>query len=291
MENFFWNRICSGNWNLSLRRTLPESPRWLMIHGRNEEAERIVTEIEKKVFAKKPEVPIPEDAEPVVITPGFKTSYKLIAKRMFKVDKKKSILGLSLMIGQAFFYNGLFFTYALVLKKFYNVYSDSVGIYLIFFCIGNFLGPTILGQLFDKIGRIPMISGTYILSGLLLLATSFLFLEDKLNAITQTLCWAVIFFVASAGASSAYLTVSEIFPLELRALAISFFYSTGTGLGGIISPFIFGALVSTKSRIKVFWGYVFATSLMVFAGVLELFIGVKSEGQSLEKIAKPLSSS
>ncbi len=193
------------------------------------------------------------------------------------------------MIGQAFLYNAIFFTYGLVLTTFYHLPASSVGLYLIPFAIGNVVGPMTIGRLFDTIGRRKMIAFTYIISGILLTITGWLFLQGALNAVTQTICWSVIFFFASAGASSAYLTVSEIFPLEVRALAIALFFAVGTGVGGALAPVIFSALIQTGKPINVFYGDLFGAVLMAAAGVVAIFFGVNAERQSLENVARPLS--
>jgi MFS family permease len=198
------------------------------------------------------------------------------------------VLGLSLMVSQAFFYNALFFTYALVLSTFYKVPSQNAPYYLLVFAIGNFLGPLVLGHLFDTVGRRPMIAGTYALSGLLLALTAWLFAIGALNATTQTIAWAVIFFIASASASSAYLTVSEVFPLETRALAIAVFYSLGTGVGGIGAPVLFGALIGTKEKMPLTLGYLGGAVLLLIAAGIELAMGVRAEQESLEDVAAPL---
>jgi MFS family permease len=193
------------------------------------------------------------------------------------------------MAAQAFFYNAIFFTYALVLERFYNIAPTKVGYYIFPFAIGNVLGPLLIGHLFDTVGRKKMISLTYALSGVLLALTGWLFVQGILTAVTQTLCWTVIFFIASAAASSAYLTVSEIFPLEVRAMAISVFYAIGTLIGGVAAPALFGSLIQTGSRLHLLWGYLAAAVFMLAAAVTEIFFGVAAEGQSLEKISKPLS--
>src|SRR6185436_748512 len=199
-----------------------------------------------------------------------------------------TVVGLSLFIGQAFLYNAVFFTYALVLGTFYDVKPASVGWYIIPFALGNFLGPLLLGRFFDSVGRKPMIAGTYILSGVLLAITAFLFQAGTLTATTQTLAWCIIFFFASAGASSAYLTVSEIFPMETRAMAISFFYAVGTAIGGITGPLLFGKLIESGAETNVMYGYLLGAALMVAAGVVEIVLGVEAAGRQLEDIAKPL---
>jgi MFS family permease len=198
------------------------------------------------------------------------------------------LVGLSLMVAQAFFYNAIFFTYALILTDFYGVPSGRVGWYILPFAAGNFLGPVLIGRLFDTKGRRVMIAFTYIVSGVLLAATGYLFTRDLIDAETQTICWMIIFFFASSAASSAYLTVSEIFPLEIRALAIAFFYAVGTGIGGIVAPWLFGVLIDTGSRVSVFGGYLLGAALMIAGGIVEWFWGVDAERKSLEAVARPL---
>jgi len=219
---------------------------------------------------------------------GFGT----VTKTVFKLYPRRTVLGLALFIGQAFIYNAVFFTYALVLDKFYGVGADQVGWYIAAFAVGNFAGPLLLGRLFDSVGRKPMIAGTYIGSGLLLAVTAILFNSGALTATTQTVAWCVIFFFASAGASAAYLTVSEIFPMETRAMAISFFYAVGTGIGGITGPLLFGKLIDNASAsgdiTGIAPGYFLGAGLMIAGGIVAAFLGVKAEGQSLETIAQPL---
>jgi MFS family permease len=199
------------------------------------------------------------------------------------------VLGLVLMAAQAFFYNAIFFTYAMVLGRFFDVPPERVGLYLVPFAISNFFGPLLLGPLFDTWGRKPMIASTYALSGLLLAATALLFVHGALSAITQTVAWTAVFFFASAAASSAYLTVSESFPLEVRALAIALFYALGTALGGIAAPWLFGALIGTGEPSAIAWGYAFGAALMLLAAVVELWLGVAAERRTLEEVARPLS--
>lgn len=270
---------------LVFRRALPESPRWLLIHGRQQEAEQVLVQIEARC-----ERLLPVQAS-VHLRPRTRTrSMTDIALTLFRYYPRRAVLGLTLMTAQAFFYNAIFFTYALVLGRFFAVPADRVGWYLLPFSLTNFLGPLVLGWLFDQWGRRPMITSTYAISGVLLAATAALFVSGVFTAASLTLAFAVIFFFASAAASSAYLTVSESFPVEVRALAIAVFYAIGTGLGGVAAPWFFGALVSTGSAPAIAGGYLVGAVLMNVAAAVEWKLGVAAERRALEEVARPLSS-
>ena len=275
---------------LLVRRNVPESPRWLTIHGGHEEAERVVGEIEHTVEHKdKLTLSSVPDAEAIDIRERGPVRIVEIIRTMIRTYPSRSGLGLGLFVGQAFLYNAVFFTQGLVLTTFFDVGSGKAGLYIIPLALGNFLGPVLLGPLFDTIGRRMMITLSYVLSSLLLVVTAILFQQQVFNATTLTIAWSVVFFFASAGASSAYLTVSEIFPMETRAMAIAFFYAVGTGLGGIIGPLLFGKLVDTEKFGAVAGGYYLGAGLMMVAGLLEWFIGVDAENRTLEDVASPLS--
>ncbi len=268
------------------RRWIPESPRWLMIHGRNSEAEQIVAEVERKIGAS----PLLQSNTSITILTRRHTPWREMWDAIVHEHRRRSFLGLVLMSTQAFFYNAIFFTYALVLMRFYGVPEQKVGGYLLPFALGNVLGPLLLGHLFDTIGRKQMITATYGLAGILLALTGCLFRAGVLTAQTQTLAWTIIFFIASAAASSAYLTVSEIFPLEIRALAIAIFYAIGTLIGGVGAPLLFGWIIGIGSITALFIGYLVAAALMIFGAAIEAWIGIPAERCSLEHIAAPLSS-
>jgi MFS family permease len=267
---------------------LPESPRWLMTHGKVDEAERIVGEIEGRV-QRETDAELDEPEDSIEIRPRKATGFVEIARTMFRDYPRRSFLGFMLMSAQAFAYNAVFFTYALVLTTFYKVSDASVGYYILPFAVGNFLGPLVLGRLFDVVGRRVMITFSYGASGLMLAATGFLFQQGVLTAFWQTVAWTVIFFFASAAASAAYLTVSEVFPLEIRAMAIAFFYAIATGIGGITGPLLFGILVGSKSATQTAIGFLVGAVWLVAAAVTELFLGVDAEQEQLEEIAEPLS--
>jgi MFS family permease len=272
---------------LLVRRYVPESPRWMFIHGHDVEAEALVSDIERTVHEQTGQE-LEEPRRTIKVRQRRAIGFVTVTKTVFTLYPKRTVLGLALFIGQAFLYNSVFFTYALVLDKFYGVGAGQVGWYIAAFAVGNFAGPLVLGRFFDSVGRKPMIAGTYIVSGVLLAITAVLFSSGTLTATTQTAAWCVIFFFASAGASSAYLTVSEIFPMETRAMAISFFYAVGTAIGGITGPLLFGRLIATGGETNVMYGYLLGAALMIAAGVVEIVLGVEAAGRQLEDIAKPL---
>ncbi|HTV37659.1 MAG TPA: MFS transporter [Xanthobacteraceae bacterium] len=269
-----------------MRMWIPESPRWLVTHGFARAAEKVVRGIEAQ-FTRDAAL---QRNEPKRVRLRTRDHTPLIdvARTLFVTYRHRTMLGLCLMAAQAFFYNAIFFTYALILTDFYHIPSDGVGWYILPFAAGNVLGPIVLGRLFDTVGRKIMISSTYALSGAMLAVTAYLFSQDLLSAGQLTIAWMIVFFFASAAASSAYLTVSEIFPLELRALAIAFFYAIGTAVGGIIGPLLIGVLISTGSRGSVAVGYWIGSALMIAAAVAEALWGVAAERKSLETVSRPL---
>ncbi|MPZ37272.1 MAG: MFS transporter [Rhizobiales bacterium] len=270
-----------------MRMWIPESPRWLMTHGRIAEAEATVAGIESDFRRRNSVIPA-GDLPRIRLRARSHTPLSEVARTLFRDQRQRTVVGLTLMASQAFFYNAIFFTYALVLTDFYGIRPDHVGWYLLPFAAGNFLGPVFLGRFFDTIGRRPMISATYAISGILLAVCGYLFAIGILSAAQQTVAWMVIFFVASAAASSAYLTVSETFPLEVRALAIAFFYAIGTGIGGVAGPLLFGHLIDTGSRWSVYGGYLFGAVLMLAAAVVAFRYCVPAERKSLEAVSRPL---
>jgi MFS family permease len=272
---------------LVMRMWIPESPRWLMIHGHPEEAHKIVDDIERSVVGHDQHR---QTFPKMKLRMRDHTPLGEVAHTLFSVYRQRSLVGLTLMVAQAFFYNAIFFTFALILTDFYGIASDHVGWYILPFAAGNFLGPLLLGRLFDTLGRRVMIALTYGVSGVLLAISGYLFSIGVLSAATQTIAWMVIFFFASPAASAAYLTVSENFPLEVRALAIALFYAIGTGIGGVIGPALFGVLIDTGSRTSVFAGYLLGAALMVAAAVVAWLYAVAAERKSLESVAKPLAS-
>ena len=273
---------------LLLRTWIPESPRWLATHGYLAEADRVVAGIEKRFTDEGVTLPPVDGTKRYKIRTRDHTPLSQVAEAMFVTSRTKTFVGLALMIGQAFFYNALFFTYALVLERFYGVPGDLVGWYLLPFALGSFLGPLLLGRLFDTVGRRPMIAFTYGISAVLLAITGYLFKLEVFGPVGQTAAWMVVFFFASAAASSAYLTVAETFPLEIRALAIAAFYAIGTGVGGVSGPLLFGSLVETGSRDWVLVGYGIGAVLMAVASVVGAIWGTAAEGKSLEDVSKPL---
>ncbi|HTH79452.1 MAG TPA: MFS transporter [Ramlibacter sp.] len=275
---------------LAVRRNVPESPRWLLAHGREAEAQRIVADIEQEVRAGYgAELPAPSHTS-VSLARNASPTLRDVAHVLLRKYPKRSTVVLALMISQAFFYNAIFFTYALVLTRFFAVDATRVALFIFPFAAGNVLGPLVLGPLFDRIGRRRMIAATYALSGVTLLATGVAFVDGMLDAVTMTLAWSAVFFLASAAASSAYLTVSEVFPLEMRAVAISIFYAVGTAIGGFAAPAMFGALIATGSRANVFAGYAFGAVLVIAAAAVAWRWAVDAERKPLEEIAPPLGS-
>jgi MFS family permease len=272
---------------LIMRMWIPESPRWLMIHGHPEQAREIVAGIERSVVGHTQDASA-SAFDKVRLKMRKFTPLTEVARTLFFAYRQRSLVGLVLMVAQAFFYNAIFFTFALVLTDFYGIGADKVGWYILPFAAGNCLGPLLLGRLFDTLGRRVMIAFTYAISGILLALSGYLFSIGVFSAQTQTIAWMIIFFFASPAASAAYLTVSETFPLEVRALAIALFYAVGTGIGGVIGPALFGALIDTGSRTSVFGGYLFGAALMLVAAVVAWRYCVAAERKSLETVARPL---
>ena len=270
-----------------LRRIIPESPRWLMTHRRVEEAEAVVSSIEDQVTRDHGLTSLPIAEGSIVVHVQPPVTLGTVARQLWTVYPRRTILGIALMTTQSFMYNAISFTYPFVLTKFYDVPISSIGFFILPFALGNFLGPLLLGRFFDTVGRKPMITFTYAAAGGLLALTGYLFVQGALTSVTQTLAWTCVFFFASAGASAAYLTVSEIFPLEIRAMAIAFFFVVAQG-AGIVAPWLYGKLIETSAT-SVFYGYLLGAGLMLVGAVVELFLGVKAEGRSLESIATPLS--
>jgi MFS family permease len=272
---------------LFLRKHVPESPRWLIIHGQKQVADKTVAEIERQIVAQTHQE-LPPAVGSLKIVARESTPVSEIWRALVRANPKRSVLGFALMVSQAFFYNAVLFTYGLVLLRYYGVPAEKLGLFLVPLALGNFVGPLTIGRLFDTVGRKKMISITYISSGVLLALTAWLFETGVLTALTQAICWSVIFFVASSASSAAYLTVSEIFPLEIRAVAISVFYAFGTLAGGVGGPALYGYLVGTGSRTMLFWGYIAGGLVMIAGGLTEIWLGIDAEGKSLEDVARPL---
>jgi MFS family permease len=278
---------CLGLVVFVMRMWIPESPRWLMIHGQPERAHAIVADIERSVTGHVQD-PRSHAWPKIKLRMRDHTPLREVAHTLLSVYRLRSLVGLALMIAQAFFYNAIFFTFALVLTDFYGIPANQIGWYILPFAAGNFLGPLLLGRLFDTLGRRAMITLTYGTSGVLLALSGYLFAIGVLSAESQTIAWMVIFFFASPAASAAYLTVSETFPLEVRALAIALFYAVGTGIGGVAGPALFGALIDTGSRDSVFAGYLLGSGLMVAAAVIAWRYCIAAERRPLESVARPL---
>jgi MFS family permease len=274
---------------LLLRLAVPESPRWLMLRGRERQANAVVSEIERRVCATAGKLPAVQESKLRLRTRDH-TPWSEVFKHMLGDGRARSFLGLVLMVGQAFFFNAVFFTFGLMAKKFFNVDDSKLSLQLLPFALGSFVGPIVLGPLFDKVGRKIMITATYGAAGSLLAIVAYLFNRGALDLTSLKLCFTVIFFVASSAASAAYLTVSEIFPLEIRAFAIAIFYALGTLVGGVAAPLLFGFLIAGGSKGAVASGYLLGAALMIAGAVCEQFLGVEAAGKSLESVSKPLQS-
>ncbi|PWW24815.1 putative MFS family arabinose efflux permease [Geodermatophilus normandii] len=274
---------------LLVRRHLPESPRWQVMHGREHEAEGTIAHIEHEVEHGGRTLEPVDESRAIELKPTPDIGYAALTRVLFSEYPARAVYGATLMVTQSFLYNAIFFTYVLVLGTYYGVDSGDAPLFLIAFAVGNLAGPFVLGHLFDTVGRRKMIAGTYVLSGVLLAVTAFLFQAGALTAVTQTIAWSVIFFFASAGASSAYLTVSEIFPMEVRAKAIAVFFAIAQCFGAL-GPVVYGSLIGDGSEpIRLFWGYLLGAGVMVLGGIVAAVLGIDAEGRSLEDVATPLS--
>ncbi|MFB7493940.1 MFS transporter [Streptomyces sp. NPDC056161] len=272
---------------LLVRRHVPESPRWLLIHGREQEAERTVAAVERRITAQRGE-PLPRPRGELVIHQRSGITFREVARTICHDYRRRAVLGFALFIGQAFLYNAITFGFGTILTTFFAVPTGDTGYYFAVIAVGNFLGPLLLGKLFDTVGRRVMISSTYLLSGVLLFGTAWLFGRGTLSALTLTACWCAVLFFASAGASSAYLTVSEIFPMETRAMAIAFFYALGTAAGGISGPLLFAELTGTGRVGDTVIAFQVGAALMCAAGLVAAALAVPAQRRALEDIARPL---
>jgi len=270
-----------------IRRLVPESPRWLMTHSRMQEAEAVVAHIEREVLLDQGVESLPAPQGSIALHPRPGATVATVARELFKSYPQRTMLGISLMVTQAFMYNAVSFTYPLILTKYYAVPSSRIGLYILPFALGNFLGPFLLGRFFDTIGRKPMISSTYAMAGLLLALTGFFFWQGSFTLTTHMILWSAVFFFASAGASAAYLTVSEIFPMEIRAMAIAFFFIVAQG-AGVLAPWLYAKMIETSAA-SIFYGYLLGAGMMLVGALVELVWGIEAERRSLESIATPLS--